>query len=292
MNRINLFASILVVFLFSSCSDNKNNSYLSVGITDAPVDNAVNINVQFDSIEFKPSNGSAILVELDTVRTIDLMALSGSNFELLVDNLEVQAGEYQWMRLGVNAERGVMDSSINLIGGETFSLYIPSGSQSGLKINKGFVVPVGGAVSLMVDFDLRQSVTNPVGLVDDYILRPTLRMTDNSQTGTIQGSVSASAVSGESCNEGKAIYLYSGADVTADDLGSDTPPLTTTMVNYNADTDRWDFEIGFVEAGDYTIALTCDADIDVLETDEASWGVIASMNTLVVSGETVQVDFD
>jgi hypothetical protein len=289
-----LAASAALVLVLVSCGDDEKKAHLSFGVTDAPVDNASNVFVQFDSLEFKPADGNSVLVELDEVRTIDLLALQGSDFEMLVDNMEVEAGDYNWVRLGVIAERGVMDSYIVLEDGSSFSLYVPSGNQSGLKINRGFVVPAGGDVSLMVDFDLRKSVTNPVGQVDDYKLKPVLRMTDNSETGTIQGSISNSAIvdAGESCEEGKSAYLYSGLDVAADDLGSETAPLTSSLLEYNGDTDRWEFEIGFVEAGDYTVAMTCDADDDELETDEEEWTSIASANVTVEFGEIAAVDLD
>jgi len=276
----------------SGDSTEEEKSYISLSVTDAPVDNATNVFVQFTSMEFKPQGGSSIILQLDEPRNIDLLALQGNNFEALVNNLEVPAGNYNWVNLGVNAIRGEMDSYISFDDGSSYSLYVPSGSQSGLKINRGFVVPVGGNISLTVDFDLRKSVTNPVGQVNDYILKPVLRMTDNSQTGTIQGSVASSLLEGENCQEGKAVYLYTGADVIADDLGSATPPLASALFTYNADSNRWDFEFGFVEAGDYTLAATCDSDIDELETDEVDWQAASSTNATVVSGSTVQVELD
>jgi hypothetical protein len=287
-------SAALVMSLLACSSDDSNASYISFGVTDAPVDNATNVFVQFDSLEFKPADGDSVLIELDEVKTIDLLALQGGDFELLVDNMEVEAGEYNWVRLGVLAERGVMDSYIVLDDSTSYSLYVPSGNETGLKINRGFVVPVGGAISLMVDFDLRKSVTNPVGQVDDYKLKPVLRMTDNSETGTIQGSISNSAIfeAGDSCDEGKAAYLYTGADAVIDDIGSANEPLTTSLVEYNADSDRWEFEIGFVEAGDYSLAMTCDADLDELESDEADWSSLVVSNVSVVFGETSIIAFD
>ena len=282
-----------MILLAACSSDSKDDtSTLSLAITDAPVDNATNVFVQFTSMEFHPANGSSILVPLDEPRNIDLLALQGSQFETLVDNLEVPAGNYNWVRLGVNANSGEMDSYINFKDGSSFSLYIPSGSQNGLKINRNFVVPAGGNISLTVDFDLRKSVTNPVGQVDDYFLKPVLKMTDNSQTGTIEGSVASALFEDESCDEGKAVYLYIGSDVVADDIGSPTAPLTTGLLNYNADSDRWDFEIGFVEAGEHTITATCDADIDELLTDEIDWGVVSSANVTVIAGSVIQIDLD
>lgn len=275
----------------SSSSVDDDTATISLAISDAPVDKAESVIVQFTDMEFKPAGGGSIVVTLDEARNIDLLALQGNNFEALVNNLEVPAGNYNWVRLGVNAEPGEMDSFISFEDGSSISLYVPSGSQNGLKVNRGFVVPAGGNISLTVDFDLRKSVTNPVGQADDYILKPVLKMTDNSQTGTITGSVASGLFEDESCEDGKAVYLYTGSDILADDIGSPTSPLTSTLLTYNADTDRWDFEIGFVEAGNYTAAATCDSDMDELETDQldTEWQAVSSGNVSVTAGEVSQV---
>ena len=63
-------------------------------------------------------------------------------------------------------------------------------------------------------------------------------------------------------------------------------PLTTATVSYGDDSNRWAFEIGFVPAGDYTLAFTCDATLDSPDSDDS--GLVAfsdSVNVSVVAGE-------
>lgn len=294
LQKVILFATTLFIGVsLIGCSDTSNgNGAISIGITDAPVDEASNVFVQFNSLEFKPADGQSIVLNFDETKTIDLLALQGGKFEMLVDTFEVQPGNYNWLRLGVIANENEMDSYINLENGSSYSLYIPSGEETGLKINRKFVVTVGGTISMIVDFDLRKSVMNPAGKINDYILKPVLRMTDNSQTGFIMGSISASALTDPGCNEGKAVYLYADNNVVADDIGSSASPLITALLNYNADTDRWEFEIGFVEEGDYTVAVTCDGDVDQLESDEAAWQSISSANVNVTAENTSSVALD
>jgi hypothetical protein len=64
------------------------------------------------------------------------------------------------------------------VGGVCHELTIPSEVKTGLKLNRGFVVPAGGSANFTIDFDLRKSVHLPMSGTD-YLLRPTLRLADN-----------------------------------------------------------------------------------------------------------------
>ena len=290
------------LFLLSACggssSDSDNtaggNGSLTVAVTDAPVDGATEVVVVFDAIELKPKEGSSFTVTFDEAKSIDLLALQNGESEPLLDSESIDAGEYNWMRLMVTATEGVMDSYISFEDGLTYSLYIPSGDTTGLKLNRSFTVPAGGSASFIIDFDLRKSVINPGNNSDDYKLKPTLRIEDNSEVGGISGFIAASLVSDESCMEGLAVYVYSGTGIAADDEGSQTPPLASVIPEYNGDTDQYDYQLSFMAAGDYTVAITCDADNDDPETDEneTDWSAIASADASVVVDETTETNFE
>ena len=137
----------------SSSSAQIDTGTLNLSVTDAPVDNATQVLVQFtgvtgDAIDFSLSGESQTCEDfLDgidpaptpggeaSVRCIDLLAFQGNASSSLLREEELNAGGYAWMRLDVDAERGTMDSIIVLDDGSEESLYIPSGSQSGLKLN-------------------------------------------------------------------------------------------------------------------------------------------------------------
>jgi len=71
----------------------------------------------------------------------DFVDESGDPEPRQIDLLALTAGDYSWIRLKVNAARGLIDSYIDLLDDTRHSLYVPSGSQSGLKLNHGFNVP-------------------------------------------------------------------------------------------------------------------------------------------------------
>ena len=262
---------------------------LTLGITDAPVDGATAVVVQFTGVEVKPSGDAAEVFTFDAPRQIDLLALTGTDSELLLEDVEVPSGHYEWVRLMVDAtEDGVADSYINLDDGSQHELEVPSGSQSGLKLNTGFNVPAGGAASFTLDFDLRKSVHEPMNAGDAYILRPTLRIVDNSRIGAIAGTVQSELVV-EGCTP--AVYVFSGADATPDDVDTvDGEPISSAMPELNAATGDYDYTVGFLGEGDYTASFTCDAAADNPDTDD-TLTFAHTQNATVVADETTTVDF-
>lgn len=291
-------ACLLAFSLFAcgggSGGDSSNIGTLSVYITDAPVDGATEVVVKFSAIELKPNQGENITITFDEPQSIDLLALQNGDIAPLIQNHSLEAGEYNWMRLAVDAVQGETDSFISFEDGSTYSLIVPSGATTGLKINRPFIIPAGGNASFTIDFDLRKSIHNQGNASDDYILRPTLRIVDNTDVGDISGFITASLVSGESCNEGLAVYAYAGSGITPDDEGSETAPITSAIPEYDNVNDCYDYQLSFLLAGDYTVAVTCDAENDDPETneDEIDWSVIASADSSVLVDQTSELNFE
>ncbi len=248
--------------------------FVSVALTDAPVDSALRVCIEFQSVEFKHADDAVEnqLVIFESPVQVNLLAYQGTESVPLLLGEEMQAGQYNWIRLAVNAPRGaetLVDdgdavsecvaggSYIKLENGEVHNLYVPSSDATGLKLNQGFVLPPGGSMSFTIDFDLRKSITAPPGQDPDYKLRPTLRMVDNGAVGTLQGSVDPSLVP-DGCIP--VVYVFAG-DVTPDDYdGDDGDPLTSAMVKTEDEGMSYGYSVGFLAAGTYTAAFTCDAD--------------------------------
>ncbi|AOE48931.1 DUF4382 domain-containing protein [Kangiella sediminilitoris] len=277
-----------VALALTACrDDDPDNGKLSVAVTDAPIDDAEAVVVQFTGIEIQGPGGQQSF-DFDTAKTIDLLQLTGDESLELLPETELTAGQYQWMRLKVNAERGVTDSYID-INSARYSLFIPSGSETGLKLNRPFVIAAGGITDLTVDFDLRKSVHEPQDAAQDYYLRPTLRVVDNLEVGHITGMVDANLIDAEGCTDSSAVYLFDGADAETDDVDANEPePITTGLVEVNNNGD-YVYEIGFVVAGEYTLGFTCEAANDDPETDDVI--NFTTQNVTVNANETVTVDF-
>ncbi len=246
---------------------------LSLGIGDAPVDGATEVVIVFTGIELH-SNGETRSFDFSEPREVDLLAFQNGATVNLLENQVVDAGEYQWMRLKVLAERNLSDGSYILFeSGEQFPLYIPSGSETGLKINRPFRVAAGGITRLVADFDLRKSVIEPPGLEPNYVLKPVLRLMDELEIGDIVGEVDLAALAAvqlgdtataADCDGG--IYLFSGGATTPDDMdgvaADGIDPIVFKPIEFDGLEAVVPYQFALVAAGSYTFAATCDFGVD------------------------------
>jgi len=282
---------------------------LTLGVTDAPVDDAQRVVVEFDGVAIKKTDGDELEFEFEP-RQIDLLSLAGGGSELLLDDIELEAGEYRWIRLMVNAERGTNDSFIELTDTNIESLFFPSGAQTGLKLNDSFIILADGSSDLVIDFDLRKSITDPRGQ-SDYILKPRLRLIDNAEAGEIFGTVATELVTGEDCSESASVYVFDaevGVDGVDDidipeegdeDIGG-ADPITTATVSLD-DEGVYNYVAAFLAPGDYVLGLTCTADLDEntvdnTETEENTpdqvVSFVATAEVSVVANELTEYNFE
>lgn len=253
---------------------------VSLGITDAPVDFADSVVVEFTGVELKPRDGAPVSIDFAEPRRLDLLQLTGTSRAMLLDGEPVAAGEYEWLRLKVNADPDIGgDSFLRLeAGGQECELRIPSGAQTGLKLVRGFTVGAGTTTDFTIDFDLRKSVVAPPGQQTDvdtcgnqaYLLKPVLRIVDNLEVGSISGQVDQSLVA--ACPSPAAapypgnVYVFgpvpAGTAVLPDDYDgvADDPngadPIASAMVN----PDTFGYTVGFLPSGHYVVAYSCDLD--------------------------------
>jgi hypothetical protein len=60
--------------------------------------------------------------------------------------------------------------------------------------------------------------------------------------------------------------------VIADDYDGQNDPITSAIVKWNGTNSTYEYEVGYLLAGDYNLGLTCTADVDVMPNTD---GVIA-----------------
>lgn len=269
---------------------------MSLAVTDAPVDQANAVVVQFSGVALKPAIGEEIIFNFDAPRTIDLLRLQRGNSADLLDNQSVPAGRYESMRLLVNAQRNTADSYIVLADGSQHSLFIPSGSQAGLRLVSGFTVPLNGSASFTIDFDLRKSVVSPQAPGSDFFLRPTLRIVDNGEVGNIAGTIDAATLGDVSCRDpdpaqnSNIVYVFAGADVAPDDVDGGIPDPVTTARAGADNNGLFTYRAAFLPPGDYTIAFTCQAADDEPDREDAL--VFLGTRTVTVAvNTTTAADF-
>lgn len=320
--RLGVLALLGAILTVASCGgsggDGAGTGTLSLQITDGPVEDAEHVYIQFSGLQLQsadgprttlyycqdPANPALTVVSEDACTTppapkrFDLLALTGGEAELLLETFVLPAGRYNWIRLMVDTD-GEDDSCIDVdkdgVDGICHELTIPSNDQTGLKLNRGFVVPAGGSADFTIDFDLRKSVhfTGNDPATGEYMLRPTLRLADNTMAGAITGTVHQSLVPA-GCTP--AVYVYEGSGVTPDDIDTDlnTPdPVTTATVKLDNGTYR--YKAAYLEAGSYTVAYTCDAGADdpttndVLTFTDTTTDTDTEFDTVTVTAKTETV---
>ncbi|GAC1623546.1 MAG: DUF4382 domain-containing protein [Nevskia sp.] len=256
-----LAASAAAGLLLSACGGGgAGTGSATLGVTDAAVDNATHVVVQFTGVELKPQGGNAVEFDFPAPRQIDLLALNGGGSTTLIQGVTVPSGSYEYVRLKVIAGRTASDSYIDLTDGTRHALFIPSGNETGLKLVGGFAVPDGGFANFVIDFDLRKSVNDPPGQDGVYILKPVLRIVNSDAVGSIAGTVSNARATATGCTP--AVYVYAGSNFVPGDEGSANAPLTTAAVKLNSTTGAYEYKAAFLPAGAYTVAYTCNAALD------------------------------
>lgn len=304
---INCIAASFAALMLTACGgsggggDGLSTGTASLSLTDAPADGAKEVVVRIDGVEFQPATGARSMFYLaDTTGTcevvedhdpdypceINLMDYQGIDRVTLLDNVTMQAGPYNWLRLMLNDDPGY----IMLLDDSQFGLRVPSGAQTGLKLHSGFIVAVGNHTDYTIDFDLRKSVHDPIGL-PEYILRPTLRIMDNSQVGSLSGAVHPSFFEGGDCSG--AVYIFYGDTLAPDDEDSDgggPDPITTVLVPNDG---THEYMVGFLTEGEYLAAFTCDALADDLTVDDAAenFSFLSEARVAIIAGENTVQDF-
>lgn len=277
---------------------------LSIQLTDAPVDGVTNVTVEFAGITVNPNDGPHIDFTFDTPVAVDLAALTEDNTEILLNGEILPAGEYNWIRLNVNADCDtVFDSFVSVDTGGDVELRVPSAR--GLQLGNGFVITANQNTSFVIDWDLRMGLVDPQGS-SCFKLRPSLRIIDMTQHGSIAGTVDPSLISDPACTSdpnteaGNVVYVYEGSDVVPDDIDDNDPePVTTANVRFDSNSGNYEYMAAFLSPGPYTAAFTCQGQDDIIPDDENPQldadddiSFTPGMNVEVVDGQTATVNFN
>ena len=144
---------------------------------------------------------------------IDLLTLSNGITEQLA-SVDLEPGEYDMIRMHV------VDSKVILKDNSEFSLKVPSGSSSGLKvmIDPSISVGSGETVDVLLDFDVSKSFVAKGnwkgGNLNGFNFKPVVRCVLLGMAGRIEGTVTDTA---GTALEKAAINVWMPAEETAED---------------------------------------------------------------------------
>lgn len=297
-------ATCLALPLLTACGSGTgggSSATMNLGVTDGPVDSASAVVVSFTGVELQPSGGGqSVTVNFGTPKTIDLLQQQNGNEAALLNGASVPAGNYDWIRLMVNvAADGTAANSYIEINGAQYPLIIPSGAETGLKLVQGFAMTANQVANFTIDFMLQQSITAPPGQtsggVQDYVLRPALRLIDNVQAGTVSGTVALSTLqSNSACLSGYSgsgplpnahVYVFSGSVTPSSSL---TPVVEPQITLTSAGS--YSYSQPFLLAGGYTLAVACTSTSNT-GTTSVAFLPPAGMPATVTADQTATVNF-
>lgn len=167
--RISRFLMILIctIGILISCKKKEPDpGHWTVRMTDAPAD-YVKVNVDIIGMEVNHNNGGWINVPINT-GIYNLLELQNNVNVVLANNVELPSGEISQMRLIL----GTNNSLVTITG--THELKVPSGSESGLKLNLDQTLLPNKTVEILLDFDANASVVDQGN--GGYSLKPVLKI--------------------------------------------------------------------------------------------------------------------
>jgi hypothetical protein len=259
---------------------------LSISLMDAPVDDVSAVNLVITGLLLK-AEGDGPAEELPLSETpfeVDMLTLTDDNAALLVDNALIAPGNYEWLRMTVNAEidGSVADSNVVIeADGGVRELFVPSGR---VQLIGGFEAGPNESIALSFDWNLREGLVHPPGLggagQDVYLLKPTIRVLGTTVYARLSGTITMDTVMhpDNDCNAdveggdydvGNAVYVFEGFDVVPDDIDeeADVTPLTTVTAELSEDSTGYEYATSLPE-GNYTVAFSCQAANDLAESNE------------------------
>lgn len=261
--HLRLAALLLASAALAAC-----NGSLSINLTDTPADDATSVVIDFTGIELHNTNGQTVTINFPSAQRIDLMQLQNGLTTALLQSHSVPSGTYDWMQLNVLADKDTQgESYITLNTGAQYPLYVPSGSASRLKLTTSFSVPQNGSTQLLIDFNLRQSVTGADPDGQSYDLVPALRLEDQGQVGTIAANIDLAALTSQQlgaaaqvsqCSGG--LFVFAGGSVTPQN-GGGASLAGLRPIPYFGTSTQSSLSMPNLAKGSYTLAATCNYDL-------------------------------
>ena len=237
-----LLCSIAAMAGIASCSDSGSTSVSGTGtlelrLTDAPSDDFQSATIFVSSVYAKGSSaGASEALVSNTKTSFDLMTLQ-NGVTTTLGSASVPSGSYSQIRLVVDSAKVTLKAGKTFAGGSsTAVLHVPSGSESGLKINFAGPVDVGtGTATVVVDFDVAGSfiLQGPRDQPTGCTFRPLIHAISLGLAATITGSVTPAS-------SNATVYAIAGSDT-----------VQTTQADASGN-----FTLRFLPAGTYVAAAS------------------------------------
>jgi hypothetical protein len=291
-------ALLLALSLFSlggcgcgfDCNSNDNDNptdpaLLTLGLSDSLPEDLKEVWIEVDAITFKRSGAQDVVIEEFTISggvkvgtfKVPLLDYPGTEQLEVIKGLELATGTYEVsikvIANGINSSfvKDANDVSKPItVSGDTLAI-------SGMKLAAGNQV-------FTVEFSLAQALSQTT--TGTYRLATTgMRLENNLTDATLSGTINSELFdTAQPCEEkatptsGNRVYLYKGIDAAKNltdvfTSASTTAPPESTLAPFavasliESTSGGWSYAFGYVPAGDYTMAFSCNTGAD----DSIQW---------------------
>lgn len=178
----------LVMIVIAGCSDNstgpvtQGNSNLKIYLTDSPatLDSVIIFVKRVEVHKAGSDSTSGWIVMNNTTRAFNLLDLRNGAKAVLGDSV-LQPGQYTQIRLILDNGSYVVEN------GMKHMLTVPSGFQTGIKLNHQFTLEPNTLYELMLDFNVDKSIHMTGNGM--FMMKPVIRVMPVITSGTISGKV-------------------------------------------------------------------------------------------------------
>jgi hypothetical protein len=167
----------------TSCEmDGDKTARVQIWVTDAPGDyEQVNVDIQGVDIHANGSDNGKGWRSLNVHQGVYHLLELTNGVDTLLAELEIPAGKVSQIRLILGNNNSIK------VNGQVHDLAVPSGQQSGLKLQVHETLLAGVTYKILLDFDVARSVIQTGNA--SYKLKPVIRAITEAQNGAIKGVV-------------------------------------------------------------------------------------------------------
>lgn len=254
--KMSRLAVLILAVVGMACGSNDNElATLQVALVDSPGDYE-SVNIEIVDVQINAGTDEEGFESLENVNTgvFDLLELTGG-LEAILADVQLPAGNLSQIRL-ILGEGNTLG-----LNGDEIDLTVPSGSQSGLKLNVNMELEAGITYKLLLDFDAARSVVE-AGNSGRFNLKPVIRTSAEATSGAIRGSVQPI--------ESSVAYAIIGVDTVASSFTNDLG----------------EFLIRGVDAGTYLVSVVPNSESGLTTVDltdvEVSIGEVSDVGELTL----------
>jgi hypothetical protein len=275
-------AALAALALLGGCE-----SHLSVDLTDGPTDGVREVVLDITHVALLTSGGDIVRLALDDPGPVDLLLLRNGEAARLIQERQIAPERF----VGVALDFASSGSFATLDDGTEVTIDTPT-SRTFADID--LTVDDFESELVLVDLNLRFSLVDTGTGTWDLV--PRVRAVRPDIAGTVLGFVATALVESAGCRAGRpagtgvAVYAFEGSGVTPADYVGQPGLVAADDVEFDPALGQYRYQLHFLPAGDYTLALTCQADDDDPTTDDAVT-FEASADVSVPGAGTVTINF-